>query len=86
MPEFQPGDFIIFHNHLFQRSTTGDASSVRWSMDFRFSPAGTPIDENLWFRDMKHVVRSKKNPWQIPNWEAIMALWQKSEQKKRKSI
>ena len=86
MPEFQPGDFIIFHNHTFHRSTTGDAPSVRWSMDFRFSPAGTPIDEKLWFREMKHIVRSKKNPRQIPNCEEIMALWEKSEEKKRKSI
>ena len=83
MPELGPGDFIIFHNHLFHRSTTGHAPSVRWSMDFRFSPAGTPIDETLWFHEMRHVVRSKANPQQIPDWTKTLATWEGSEQKNR---
>ena len=86
MPEFQLGDFIIFHNHLFHRSTAGHAPSVRWSMDFRFSPAGTPIDETLWYREMRRLVRSKKNPQQIPDWTKTLAMWEGSEQKNRKAI
>ena len=54
------GDFVIFHNHLFHRSTVGGAASVRWSIDFRFSPACTPIADHLWFHGMRHVVRSAR--------------------------
>ena len=83
MPELEPGDFMIFHNHLFHRSTTGHAPSVRWSMDFRFSPAGTPVDETLWFSEMNHLVASTKNPEKVASWTQIVALWEKSEQKNR---
>ena len=75
------GDFVIFHNHLFHRSTVGGAASVRWSIDFRFSPAGTPIGDHLWFRGMRHVVRSARDSSRIPNWEQLLALWERSPQR-----
>ena len=75
------GDFVIFHNHLFHRSTIGGAASVRWSIDFRFSPAGTPIGEHLWFHGMQHVIRSAGDPSRIPSWEQVVALWQRSPQR-----
>ena len=75
------GDFVIFHNHLFHRSTIGGAPSVRWSIDFRFSPAGTPIGDHLWFHGMRHVVRSAQDPNQIPSWQEVMALWERSRQR-----
>ena len=75
------GDFVIFHNHLFHRSTIGGAPSVRWSIDFRFSPAGTPIGDHLWFHGMRHVVRSAQDPRRIPSWDQVMALWQRSRQR-----
>ena len=77
----QPGDFVIFHNHVFHRSTLGGAPSVRWSIDFRFSPAGTPVGDHLWFHGMRHVVRSAKDPGRIPTWDAVLALWERSEQR-----
>ena len=77
----QPGDFVIFHNHVFHRSTLGRAPSVRWSIDFRFSPAGTPVGDHLWFHGMRHVVRSAKDPSRIPGWDAVLALWQRSPQR-----
>ena len=75
------GDFVIFHNHLFHRSTVGGAHSVRWSIDFRFSPGGTPIGDHLWFRGMRHVVRSAQDPSWIPSWEQVVALWERSKQR-----
>ena len=75
------GDFVIFHNHLFHRSTVGGAATVRWSIDFRFSPAGTPIGDHLWFHGMRHVVRSTRDPSRIPSWEQVTALWERSPQR-----
>ena len=83
IPKMAPGDFVIFHNHVFHRSTHGTAASVRWSIDFRFSPAGTPVGEHLWFHDMRHVVRSERDPSQVPGWDEVVALWEKSEQRIR---
>ena len=59
-PELNPGDFVIFSNYVFHRSTAGLDPSVRWSIDFRFSPAGTPVGDHLWFHGMRHVVRSTR--------------------------
>ena len=75
------GDFVIFHNHLFHRSTVGGAHSVRWSIDFRFSPGGTPIGDHLWFQGMRHLVRSARDPSRIPSWDQVIALWQRSKQR-----
>jgi len=75
------GDFVIFHNHLFHRSTVAGAASVRWSIDFRFSPAGTLIGDHLWFHGMRHVVRSVRDPSRIPSWEQVVAQWERSPQR-----
>ena len=83
MPEMVPGDFVIFHNHVFHRSTHGTARSIRWSVDFRFSPAGTQVGEHLWFHGMRHVVRSASDPRQVPSWNEVVAMWDQSEQKIR---
>ena len=77
----RPGDFVIFHNHVFHRSTLGGEPSVRWSIDFRFSPAGTPVGDHLWFHGMRHVVRSARDPRQIPGWDEVLALWERSPQR-----
>ena len=80
-PELAPGDFVIFSNYVFHRSTAGREPSVRWSIDFRFSPAGTPVGDHLWFHGMRHVVRSARDPGQIPGWEEVSALWERSPQR-----
>jgi hypothetical protein len=80
-PELSPGDFVIFSNYVFHRSTAGHEPSVRWSIDFRFSPAGTPVGDHLWFHGMRHVVRSANDPGQIPGWDEVVALWDRSSQR-----
>jgi phytanoyl-CoA hydroxylase len=73
----QPGDFIVFNNHVFHRSTVNHASSVRWSVDFRYSAAGTSMGE-LWHRDMCFLARSRSNPAAVANWGQVAAMWQAS--------
>ncbi len=80
-PELAPGDFVIFSNYVFHRSTAGRDRSVRWSIDFRFSPAGTPVGDHLWFHGMTHVVRSARDPGRIPSWDDVLALWERSPQR-----
>ncbi len=80
-PELDPGDFVIFSNHVFHRSTAGSSPTVRWSIDFRFSPAGTPVGSHLWFHGMRHVVRSARDPGQVPSWDEVVALWDRSAQR-----
>ena len=58
--EMPRGDFVIFHNHVFHRSTANREPMVRWSVDLRFSPAGTPMGD-MWHRDMRFVVRTAGN-------------------------
>ncbi len=80
-PELNPGDFVIFSNYVFHRSTAGRDPSVRWSIDFRFSPAGTPVGDHLWFHGMTHVVRSVRDPGLIPSWHEVVAQWERSPQR-----
>ena len=80
-PQMDPGDFVIFSNYVFHRSTAGGEPSVRWSIDFRFSPAGTPVGDHLWFHGMTHVVRSARDPGRIPGWDEVLALWGRSPQR-----
>ena len=80
-PKLAPGDFVIFSNYVFHRSTAGRDRSVRWSIDFRFSPAGTPVGDHLWFHGMTHVVRSARDPGRIPSWDDVLAQWERSPQR-----
>ena len=82
-PELNRGDFVIFSNYVFHRSTAGRDPSVRWSIDFRFSPAGTPVGDHLWFHGMTHVVRSARDPGVIPSWDEVVAQWERSPQRVR---
>ena len=78
--EMQRGDFVIFHNHVFHRSTANRAGMVRWSVDLRFSPAGTPMGD-MWHRDMRFVVRTAGNRHAAPTWEQVQAMWQTAAQR-----
>ena len=76
----QPGDFVIFHNLVFHRSTVNHADTVRWSVDFRYSPAGTPM-AHLWHAGMAFPARSRRNPAAAANWPQVQAAWARSEQR-----
>ena len=76
----EPGDFVVFNNRVFHRSTVNHASSIRWSVDFRYSAAGTPMGE-LWHREMRFVVRSSREPNSVPGWDQVAELWQQSSQR-----
>ena len=78
--EMQRGDFVIFHNHVFHRSTANRAAMVRWSVDLRFSPAGTPMGD-MWHRDMRFAVRTAGNRHAAPTWEQVQAMWQTAAQR-----
>ena len=78
--EMQRGDFVIFHNHVFHRSTPNREPMVRWSVDLRFSPAGTPMGD-MWHRDMRFVVRTAGNRRAAPPWEQVQAMWQTAAQR-----
>ena len=78
--DMEPGDFVLFNNRTFHRSTVNQASSVRWSIDFRYSEVGTSMD-HLWHGDMCFTVRSSRQPDSVPGWDRVAAQWQKSSQR-----
>ena len=80
----QPGDFVIFHNLVFHRSTLNRADTVRWSVDFRYSPVGTSMD-HLWHADMAFVARSRRAPGAAATWGQVQAAWAQSDQRTAKT-
>ena len=63
------GDVLAFHNLTFHRSTMNRSDSIRWSIDFRYSAIGVPLD---WlFKNCINgfVARSRSNPGQVDSWE-----------------
>ena len=79
-----PGDFVLFDNLVFHRSTVNRADSVRWSIDFRYSPVGTPM-AHLWHADMAFTARSRRDPPQAATWEQIEHAWQHSRQRRERA-
>lgn len=78
----QPGDFVVFHNLVFHRSTLNHADTVRWSVDFRYSPAGTSM-AHLWHAGMAFPARSRRDPAAAASWPQVQAAWARSEQRTR---
>ena len=79
-----PGDFVLFDNLVFPRSTVNRADVVRWSIDFRYSPVGTPMD-HLWHADMAFTARSRRDPGQASTWEQVASAWQHSSQRQERA-
>ena len=75
-----PGDFVLFDNLVFHRSTVNRADMVRWSIDFRYSPVGTPMG-HLWHADMAFTARSRRDPGQAATWEQVEKAWRQSRQR-----
>ena len=78
----RPGDFVVFHNLVFHRSTLNRADTVRWSVDFRYSPAGTSM-AHLWHAGMAFPARSRRDPAAAAAWPQVRAAWERSEQRTR---
>ena len=79
-----PGDFVLFDNLVFHRSTVNRADMVRWSIDFRYSPVGTPM-AHLWHADMAFTARSRRHPGQAATWEQVEHAWQHSRQRRERA-
>ena len=79
-----PGDFVLFDNLVFHRSTVNRAEVVRWSVDFRYSPVGTPM-AHLWHADMAFTARSRGNPSQAATWEQVAKAWEHSSQRRERA-
>jgi len=62
------GDVVAFHNLTFHRSFLNQSDAIRWSIDLRYSPTGTPTD---WLSRMGlsgFVARSRQQPDSVENW------------------
>ena len=79
-----PGDFVLFDNLVFHRSTVNRADVVRWSIDFRYSPVGTPMD-HLWHADMAFTARSRGHPERAATWEQVATAWRHCSQRQERA-
>ena len=62
------GDVVAFHNLTFHRSLMNNSDDIRWSIDLRYSPTGTPTD---WLAKMGlfgFVARSAQ-PEAVETWD-----------------
>lgn len=66
MPDIEPravpvgrGGMVFMHRHTPHRSTPNYSDAVRWSLDMRFQPAGTPTGRPF---HPDFISRSKSNP------------------------
>ena len=65
----QVGDVVAFHNLTFHRSLMNSSDDIRWSIDLRYSPTGTPTE---WLSKMGlfgFVARSQAQPETVEPWE-----------------
>ncbi|HMN27511.1 MAG TPA: phytanoyl-CoA dioxygenase family protein [Caldilineaceae bacterium] len=63
------GDAVAFHNLTFHRSLMNGSDAIRWSIDLRYSPTGTPTE---WLSRMGlfgFVARSRSQPETVEGWE-----------------
>lgn len=80
MPEMQPrpvpvkkGGVVFMHRHTPHRSTPNFSDHVRWSLDMRFQPAGTPTGRPF---HPDFIARSKANPQSVlADWQTWNQLW-----------
>jgi ectoine hydroxylase-related dioxygenase (phytanoyl-CoA dioxygenase family) len=55
----QPGDLLLMHKHTPHCSTRNNTDGVRWSMDIRYQPTGTPTGRHF---HPHFVARSHADP------------------------
>ena len=63
------GDVVVFGNLTFHRSIENNSDGIRWSIDLRYSPTGSPL-EWLLKKWPGFVARSRKHPETVGSWEA----------------
>ncbi len=80
--EMKMGDLLVFNNLVFHRSLVNHNDSIRWSVDFRFSRTGTPLN-GLWHEAIAFPVRDSKNSECPTSWETWYNLWETSPHKDR---
>ncbi|CAN5629944.1 phytanoyl-CoA dioxygenase family protein [soil metagenome] len=67
--QMKVGDVVAFHNLTFHRSLMNSSDDIRWSIDLRYSPTGTPTD---WLAKMGlfgFVATSRAQPEKVETWE-----------------
>lgn len=80
--EMKKGDILIFNNLVFHRSLMNRSDTVRWSVDFRYSRAGTSL-EGLWHEVIACPVREKSNKHCPTSWNEWQTLWNASPHKSK---
>ncbi len=63
------GDICVFSNLTFHRSLANISKHIRWSIDLRYSPTGSPLE---WFYQKwpGFVARSQLKPETVETWES----------------
>ncbi len=80
MPEITPrpvpvkkGGIVFMHRHTPHRSTPNFSDHVRWSLDMRFQPAGTPTGRPF---HPDFIARSESNPNSVlTDWAIWDQMW-----------
>ena len=65
------GDVCVFGNLTFHRSLANISDEIRWSIDLRYSPTGSPL-EWLHRKWPGFIARSQRRPESVENWK----MWQ----------
>ena len=65
------GDVCVFGNLNFHRSLANISDEIRWSIDLRYSPTGSPL-EWLHRKWPGFIARSQRRPESVENWK----MWQ----------
>lgn len=86
MPDAEPltlpmdkGDVLLLHKEIPHRSTSNRSDTVRWSMDLRYQPTGTPTGRPF---HPEFVVRSRANPDSVlTEWSVWDRLWAEAQAK-----
>ena len=65
------GDVLVFGNLTFHRSLENTSDDIRWSIDLRYSPTGSPL-EWLLQKWPGFIARSQQQPETVESWE----MWQ----------
>ena len=57
----QVGDVLVFGNLTFHRSLENTSEDIRWSVDLRYSPTGSPLE---WLLEKwpGFIARSERQP------------------------
>ena len=65
------GDVCVFGNLTFHRFLANISDEIRWSIDLRYSPTGSPL-EWLHRKWPGFIARSQRRPESVENWK----MWQ----------